>query len=160
MPTISMTKTSSNGEEIGAPVTGGGHGYNDRVGFRVRYDSIAAFRTDLEIYCFENKKHIIEDSKGRGPRSHRYTCQHCDNWRLCLTLVAKKHLDASEAPAGRVTDAEAVAKSDINKEWRILDKSNLVHGKQVVSDGGNILLEPCLGGTYKASAVSIFIHSV
>ena len=51
-------------------------------GFQERYDSLEIFRYDLERYCFENKKNVIEDRKGRGTRSHRYICQHCDNWRL------------------------------------------------------------------------------
>jgi len=130
----------------------------DNVGFHQQYDSLAAFRADLDIYCFEKKKNIIEDRKGRGRRSHRYICQNCDNFRLTLTLVTKKSQSLVEVITEEKSDDSEV-ESNL-KEWRIYEKSILVHGKNVVSDDGNVLLEPCLGGSYKASAVSICIHNI
>ena len=139
-------------------------------GFQQQYDSIDLFRRDLQRYCFEAKKNIREDRLKKSSRVHHYVCAHCDSWRLILTAPRTKKQktqaaseddreedseDEEDSSSSHVNDKEAPKES---KVWRIADKSRLIHGKKVIGADGNQLLEPCVGGIYKAPAVSIYIQ--
>ena len=61
--------------------------------------------------------------------------------------------ESEDVSQSQESNKETLVKTE--KEWRVSSKSTFVHGNKVISNDGIESLEPCIGGSYKASAVSI-----
>jgi len=135
-------------------------------GFKEQYDSLDLFREALQRYSFEAKKNIRVDSVKKNARVRHWVCAHCNSWRVILTTprtLSSKGTTGSASAKDSEDNSESQALENTKetleekKAWRISTKSNFIHGTKVVSNDGIESLEPCIGGSYKASAVSIQI---
>ena len=136
-------------------------------GFKEQYDSLDLFREDLQRYSFEAKKNIRVDNVKKNSRVRHWVCAHCNSWRIILTTprtssskgVSENSKGSASEQDLELEDSESLESTKETlkeiKEWRISTKSKFIHGNKVISNDGIESLEPCIGGSYKASAVSI-----